>query len=260
MTSPEEQVAIRDAATVVILRDGPGGPETFMLRRNRRTVFGPGAHVFPGGAVDRADAAADMLACCDGLDDAGASAQLGIPAGGAAFWIAAIRECFEEAGVLLATDDQGRPLPPDIDLSAERAALNAGQTTLRDICHQRGLRLPLDRIVYYNHWITPPGEPRRFSTRFFACPAPAGQAAVHDGQETVAGRWLQAAEALALHERGELPMMPPTVLQLRFLAEYPDVAGVMSVLRDIQDVPAVSPTLERDGDGFRVLLSTGRHD
>lgn len=253
-----EEVPVRDAATVVILRDGAAGIETFMLRRNRRTVFGPGAHVFPGGAVD-ADDSGPVAQLCDGLDDARASRRLGIEAGGLSFWIAAIRECFEEAGVLIATDEQGCELAPDRDLGAQRDALNAGTRSLADICREERLRLPLDRIVYYGHWITPAGEPRRFSTRFFACPAPPGQGAAHDGNETVAGCWVRPREALARFEADGFPMMPPTVLQLRFLADYQRVEAVMAVLRGIHRVPTISPRLVGEGKRMRVVLASGCH-
>lgn len=113
-------IPIRDAATVVILRDGEQGIETFLLRRNRRTVFGPGFYVFPGGAVDAADADPALLARCDGLDDARASRWLEIAGGGLAHWVAAVRECFEESGLLLATDREGRELAPERDFTEAR--------------------------------------------------------------------------------------------------------------------------------------------
>lgn len=104
------------------------------------------------------------------------------------------------------------------------------------------------------------GEPRRFSTRFFACAAPAAhEAAVHDGAETVGGGWMRPGEALAAFERGDYPMMPPTVVQLRFLAEQDSVESALSVLAGIKAVPAVTPRLIREGDGFRVLVETGAH-
>ncbi|MDN5936744.1 MAG: NUDIX domain-containing protein, partial [Nitrosospira sp.] len=173
-STPPEEVPIRDAATVIMLRDGAQGLETFMLRRNKRNVFGPGAYVFPGGAVDRADAGPTLRALCDGLDDGEASRRLGIDGGGLAFWVAAIRECFEEAGLLLATQGDGRPVSPARDFRSQRQALNAGSLAMADFCRDQNLRLPLQDIVYYGHWITPVGEPRRFSTRFFACSTPHG--------------------------------------------------------------------------------------
>lgn len=222
---------IRDAATVVLLREGVHGLETFLLRRNRATVFGPGAYVFPGGAVDDADADPDLLARCDGLDDATASRRLGVAHGGLAFWVTAVRECFEESGLLLATDGARRELDPGRDFTAQRAALNAGTLSFVRLCADADLRLPLDRLCYYSHWTTPPGAPRRFSTRFFVCPAPATHdAAVHDGSETVAGGWETPQAALAAFERGNYPMMPPTVAQLRFLADYRSPEAALTAL------------------------------
>lgn len=222
-------VPIRDAATVVLLRDGADGLETFLLQRNGETAFGPGFYVFPGGAVDEADA--DLEGYCDGLDDAEASRCVGVTRGGLALWVAAVRECFEECGLLLATDQSGRDLAASRDLAADRAALNAGSLAFGSFCRQAGLRLSLDRLLYYNHWTTPAGPPRRFSTRFFACAAPQGQdIAIHDGAETVASGWETPHSALAAFKAGDYPMMPPTVAQLRFLANYRSREAALAAL------------------------------
>lgn len=220
-------VPIRNAATVVLLRDGASGLETFLLQRNGATAFGPGNYVFPGGRVDEADAG--LQSYCDGLDDAEASRRIGVARGGLVFWVAAVRECFEECGLLLATDATGAP--PARDLAKDRAALNNGSLDFDDLCRTAGLRLSADRLMYYNHWTTPPGPPRRFSTRFFACAAPDNhEIAMHDGVETVASGWETPQAALAAFDAGEYPMMPPTVAQLRFLADYPGRDAALAAL------------------------------
>lgn len=242
-------VPIRAAATVVLLRDGADGLETFQLRRNRATVFGPGHYVFPGGAVDDADTESDLVARCDGLDDAEASRRIGVSEGGISFWIAAVRECFEECGLLLATDSNGSGFDRGRDLAAERVALNDGTLDFAALCHRADLRFPMNRLFYYTQWITPVGAPRRFATRFFACAAPrANDGAVHDGAETVAGGWVTPAAALAEYHNGDRPMMPPTVTQLLFLSDFADVASALAAIA-VVDVVARGPRLRVDVDG-----------
>ena len=245
-----ENVPIQDAATLLLLRDGArGGLETFMVRRNQRTAFGPGDYVFPGGAVDAADCDPALYARCAGLDDAQASARMSVAENGLAAWIAAIRECFEEAGVLLAEPQQGGldELRPALDTA--RAALHARKTLLAEVCASHGLRLRTDALVYYSHWITPLGPPRRYSTRFFAARLPPAQTAEHDGVETVAGEWITPARALARHADGDFPMILPTVSQLRLFRECANTEQALARVAAIRNVPTVAPHLARDADG-----------
>lgn len=237
---------VRDAATLVLLRDGAAGLETFMLERGSKAAFVPGAHVFPGGAVDAADADPEVYARCDGLDDAAASERLSVSRDGLAYWVAAIRESFEEAGVLLATDAAG-DAPDWRDpalrgrLAEGRRGLNAGETTLAEILVSEGLRLPVSRLRYYGHWVTPPGPPRRYSTRFFAARAPAGQDPTHDGIETVAGGWTTPSHALRCYRRGELSMILPTEMQLQLLRRFPDTETLLAELDAMKRIPKVAP-------------------
>ena len=180
-------VAVRDAATVMLVRDAPAGVEVFMVRRSLRLVFGGGAHVFPGGAVDDADR--DMERWCAGLTDEQASAILGLARGGLAFWVAAVRECFEEAGVLLASGPDGESLALDDPATAERfashrKAVDAGERSLAQVCELEHLRLAADGMHYVSRWITPEGPPRRFDTRFFVCAAPERQTPLHDARRS----------------------------------------------------------------------------
>ena len=171
-------VPLSPAATVMLVRDGAGGLEVFMLRRALGASFAGGVYVFPGGRVDAADHAAELEAICDDLDDGEASAQLGLDRGGLAFWVAAIRECFEEAGVLLArpvdSDDAIRFDDPSTEqrFDAARHAVHSGDRSLVDLCAGEGLRLITGLVQYVSHWITPIGEPKRFDTRFFLALAP----------------------------------------------------------------------------------------
>jgi 8-oxo-dGTP pyrophosphatase MutT (NUDIX family) len=252
-------VAVRDAATVMLVRDSPdaggGGMQVFMLRRNLNSDFVGGAYVFPGGGVDEADRHAELEAVCHGLSDDAASARLGVERGGLAFWVAAIRECFEEAGVLLA-----EPLDLDDPATAERfrrhrKAVDAGERRLVDVCRQEGLRLTVDRVHYFSHWITPEGPPRRYDTRFYVAAAPAHQEPLHDDRETIASLWVRPADALERHRHGELDLIFPTIRNLEALARFDRSADLLDAASRITDVPAIQPRIVRDeGGGTRILL------
>ena len=159
MNQPAEQpdvVPARPAATVLLVRDDdPSGVEVFVLRRTANAVFAADMYVFPGGRVDDVDHAAELEPYCDGLDDATASARLGIDKGGLAYWVAAVRECFEEAGVLLAHRRDGGPLVVD---EADRKAVHAGELSMEQLCKRDDLVLDLSQIRYIAHWVTPVGE------------------------------------------------------------------------------------------------------
>jgi 8-oxo-dGTP pyrophosphatase MutT (NUDIX family) len=217
-------VPVRDAATVMLLRDGADGLEVFMVRRSLRLVFAGGAHVFPGGAVDAADR--DVAGWAVGRTDEDASAVLGVPRGGLAFWVAAVRECFEEAGFLLAVDAAGEFVQLDDPATAERfaehrRAVTSGERSLADICAEEQLRLGLDGMQYVSRWITPEGSPRRFDTRFFVCAAPERQTPVHDATETIAHEWVRPAEVLRRHHEGAVDLMTPTRRSLEWLDSQP---------------------------------------
>jgi len=258
MTDPGG-VVLRDAATVMILRDGDAGVEVFMLKRNLNSDFVGGAYVFPGGAVDPADREVDLEPVCEGRSDVEASRRLGIPAGGLAFWVAAIRESFEEAGVLLAYDDSDRIVDLDdsagVDRWAEhRIAVDNGERQLIDVCHSEGLRLAVDAMHYFGHWITPEGAPRRYDTRFFLAAAPTNQTPLHDDHEVIANEWLRPADGLARVESGELTMMPPTMASLRAVARFTTAADALAAATEITDVPTILPQVIATEGGVRIVL------
>src|SRR5574341_465440 len=182
------------AATMTLVRDAPRGLEVLMLQRSLSLAFMPGVHVFPGGALDAADDSPALRALCVGLDDAAASRMLGLERGGLAYWIAAIREAFEEAGILLAYDARGRIVPLNGTAAeryrAHRRALDAGHRDFTEFVLSEGLRLAVDRLRYFGHWITPVNSPRRYDTRFFLAIAPENQEAWHDERETIAHVWM----------------------------------------------------------------------
>ncbi len=242
-------VPIKPAATVMMVRDaadGGDGIEVFMLRRTGQASFGAGMFVFPGGRVDDVDHADEIAPFCEGLTDVEASAQLGIASGGLAYWVAAIRECFEEAGVLLAARRDGSPLGSAVD---ERHGVHDGSVSMVELCQRHDLVLDLSTTQYVDHWITPIGENRRFDTRFFVTEAPAGQDGAHDDKETVESLWVQPKRALEMHAAGDLMMMPPTIHNLRFLAEHACADDVVAAGAARTEIPCILPKLRTNPDG-----------
>lgn len=234
--------AIRKAATLLLVK--PGRPvEVFMLQRPGRGTF-PNLHVFPGGKVDVADDGLDHR--CQGLDDGEASRDLGLERGGLRYWVTAIRECFEECGVLLAYRPDGSLFAPSDDDEAGRFddyrnAVAGGDLDLQAMLEREGLRLATDRVRYFSHWITPPSAPARFDTRFFITEMPSGQQAVGHRHETVSGSWVTASQALANHEAERWQMIHPTLTTLETVARYPDAESLLQAVaerRHIRDIGA----------------------
>lgn len=244
--------AIRDAATVVLVRDGRDGLEVLLAERARSMRFGPGMYVFPGGAVDAADRALAAGIALGGLSATSACRALGVAAGGLAFWVAAIRECVEEAGILLATA-AGRSVDAEC-VAGVRGALTGGGVGLVRVCRDYELTPAAERLHYLSHWITPPGAPRRFSTRFFIAVAPEGQRAVADGDEITSCRWLTPAAALARHAARELPMMVPTIKQLEFLSAFDTAAAAVAAVRALERVETVAPGSAAEGRAHKARL------
>jgi len=228
-----------------------------MVRRHAGTAF-RGAHVFPGGRVDPSDGAGDS-SWCDGLDHAARQLSDLAPSEAVAFHLAAVRELFEEAGVLLArrlaggdvslaeTDAQQR-------FAEYRGAVHAGGRTLRSIADDESLRIALDALHLFSHWVTPPLpiEGRRFDTRFFMSRVPALQVPAHDNRETTDGVWVTPAEAIARAAKREIVLPPPTWITLRELEHHPTVDSALawaSARRVTRREPAIV-----DEDGERVLV------
>jgi 8-oxo-dGTP pyrophosphatase MutT (NUDIX family) len=249
----------RPAATVVVLRDGPAGPEVFMVRRHQGTAFMGGAHVFPGGRVDAADGDADA-GWCDGLDHAAGQLDQLPRAEAISYHVAATRELFEEAGVLLARHPDGDfvSLAAAADherLKAERSRVHGGTTTLRTVIEREGLRLALDTLVLFAHWVTPPIDSRQFDTRFFMTRVPPHQTPAHDDRETTHSLWVRPAEAIAQAGRDEIVLPPPTWSTLRELEPFASVQDALAWARARTVVRRMPKAMERDG--HRMLLLPG---
>jgi 8-oxo-dGTP pyrophosphatase MutT (NUDIX family) len=244
----------RDAATVILVSDRPD-LHVLMLERTRRAVFGPGATVFPGGAVDPGDQAAGVVQRIVGIDDAAASAAQGLAQGGLGFRVAAVRECFEEAGILLARDAaSGRPAEHDDGLAAARADLNAGSLAFGDLLLTNDLVFDASELRVFSHWLTPQGAPRRYNTWFFVAPAPVGEEGTHDDNELVASEWIRPADALARHASGHIDLIFPTEMSLRALSRYDNSHDLLRDLDAVERHANGQPAVVIDGTGQRVAL------
>jgi 8-oxo-dGTP pyrophosphatase MutT (NUDIX family) len=241
-----EPVAARDAATVMLLRTGTAGLEVYMLRRQASMAFAAGMSVFPGGSVDARDADEDVAWAGPDAQEWG-RVLAAPPAQARALVCAAVRETFEESGVLLAGESPGTVVadPTTDDWERDRNALLDRSLSLAELLARRHLVLRSDLLRSWSRWITPVIEPRRYDTRFFAAALPAGQRTRDVGGEASAVAWIQPAEALAAGRRGELALMPPTMVSL---TELSAAGALQTVLTGPREVAPIIPELHlREG-------------
>jgi glyoxylase-like metal-dependent hydrolase (beta-lactamase superfamily II)/8-oxo-dGTP pyrophosphatase MutT (NUDIX family) len=233
---------VRLAASLVLLRQPPSGAmEVLMMLRPDRGADDQrsNAAVFPGGVLDARDRAAH--ACCLGADDAVLSRRLGLAEGGLDYAVAALRETFEEVGLLLACCPDGSPPTPGQQAQARawRLPLHRGEAGMAELCAALDLRLDLRGLVYSGHWLTPPGTPKRFDTRFFTVAAPADQQAEPDGSEATAALWLAPQQALAPAQG--LKLLPVTRRTLAELGGFASPAQALAHYAARESVPLVMP-------------------
>ncbi|MBP7661504.1 MAG: MBL fold metallo-hydrolase [Burkholderiaceae bacterium] len=242
---------LRTAATVVVMRDSPSGIEVLLLRRAERGDHSSGAWVFPGGVLDAQDR--DCAAFCGTLDDAAASASMGLTEGGLDYYVAAIRECFEEAGLLLASGADGHLLSLAGEIGTEmgpwRSRLHRGEATMAQFCSHFGLTLATDRLAYFSRWVTPAIRAKRWDTRFFFAIAPTEQESAHDEIELVEQLWLTPADAIARSE--SLKLLNPTRYTLETLSGFATTAEMMAHARTPRTVALPMP---RIADGPQGML------
>ncbi len=236
----------KPSATILLVRDGARGLEVFMVQRHHQIDFATGAMVFPGGKVDEADADPALAALVDGA----ASAEE------RAIRVAAIRETFEEAGVLLARPRGARELVSAARLAElearHRKALQAGERSMRELALAEDLSLATDLLVPFAHWITPVFMPKRFDTHFFLVAAPPDQLALHDGGESVDSVWTRPADAQAEQAAGRRTIIFPTLMQVQKLGRSERVADALRAARSVP-VVTVLPRIEERPTG-RVLV------
>jgi len=242
----ESPAPAKPSATILLVRDRSAGLEVFMVQRHHRIDFATGAMVFPGGKVDPEDHDPRVRALARGLD--------GLDGEAAALRAAAIRETFEECGVLLA-----RPCGEDALIGADRLAgieerwraeLQADRASIGELAETEGLELAGDLLVPFAHWITPEFMPKRFDTWFFLVPAPEDQVALHDGEESVDSVWITPAAAQEERRTGRRTIIFPTLVNLRKLGESVNVADAIVRARSATPV-CVLPRIERAPDGRR---------
>jgi 8-oxo-dGTP pyrophosphatase MutT (NUDIX family) len=243
--SEDEPTPVRDAATVVLLRDGSDGLEAWLLTRVSEMVFAAGMTVFPGGRVDHADPqlpfatdACAAIATRFGCDETLARALVG----------AAVRETFEETGVLLTV--------PGAQLAQARADVEAGRTSFGALLREHGLAVDVDAVRPWARWVTPPNEVRRYDTRFFVAALPPDAEALDVTSESSVASWVGVRDALAEAERGERLMLPPTLFTLTSLLPFPKVADVLAAADD-RPLDAVRPSLHFVGDDIVAELPDG---
>jgi 8-oxo-dGTP pyrophosphatase MutT (NUDIX family) len=253
MSGKSPGASIQDASTVIVLREADDGLETFMVCRHHRSGFMGGAHVFPGGKVDEADLdpgwgarverPAEEIA--ERLGEADALIARGL-------LVAAVRETFEEAGVLLAKTAGGA------DLDTIRARLREGASFL-GLADEIDLKIDPMMLAPYARWVTPEIESRRFDTRFYVAVLPEGQGASHDGTETTSAVWLRPAHAIEDMRTGRIKLAPPTVRTLKWLAEFDDAESVIAAALS-RKPPLVRPrVVARDGGWFLALPGDPEH-
>ncbi|WP_170323697.1 NUDIX hydrolase [Cryptosporangium phraense] len=241
---------MRDASTTILLRDAPGGLEAYLLVRSTALRAFAGLTVFPGGSVDPGDHVPE--GSWRGPDPAQwpLSADAGLSR---ALVTAAVRETFEEIGVLLAEPAGDTPFPGADELAEDRADLEAGDTTLPDLLARRGLVLRTDLLRPWTHWITPEAEKRRFDTRFFVAGLPAGQEPQEPSGEATRGLWMSPADALTAVTAGEFGMLPPTASTLLGLTEFGTLADVFAAAEG-RPIRPIRPTYFGPPDGPRIEL------
>ena len=228
-----------------------------LLQRHRESKFAAGDYVFPGGKVEVGDNPPDAARWCAGLEPAAAAATLGTDVETAlAYWIGAIRETFEETGVLLAYDRAGGPARMDAaPYDDYRRACQVEPAAFWEMVRAEKLTLATDRLMYLAHWITPEESPLRFDTRFFAAETPAGQEAIGDGEEIIDVRWLAPAEALLAAKRGEISLRNPTVRNIELFTGAGSATEALARLHG-RVIPTIRPRVVVK-DGARHVLMPG---
>ncbi|MFK0141347.1 NUDIX hydrolase [Streptomyces murinus] len=251
-------VSPKRAATVLLLKDTEAGPAVHMLRRRASMAFAGGAYAYPGGGVDPRDD--DTRIRWAGPPRASWAERLGVDEAGAqAIVCAAVRETYEEAGVLLAGPDPDTVVGDTTgdDWEADRAALVAREQSFAEFLHRRGLVLRSDLLGAWARWITPEFESRRYDTWFFAAVLPAGQRTRNASTEADRTVWIRPAEAAAGYDRGELLMMPPTIAALRELLPHGTAAEALAAAAARELTPVQATARLRDGE---IVLSWPGHE
>ena len=252
----------KKAATVILLRDKKTeGFEVFLLKRHEKSSFMGGNFVYPGGRVDQDDGSLEICSLAKGMTFDDAQTILGGTFSreeSFAHWIAAIRELFEEAGILLAYDHKGNLFQTRSRDDQERflnyrGLLQKGKISLCELAQREKLLLALDELYYYAHWITPEARSERFDTRFFLAQYPIGQEASHDQKETTAGIWITPRKALEENLKGEVMLSPPTLKTLEDLSRLKSIEEVLYSLKE-REIRPILPILTKISCGPLIIF------
>lgn len=212
----------------------------------------PGAHLFPGGAVDKADRLPRAAGICDGRSEEEASAVLGVASGGLSWWVAGLRECFEEAGILLAS----KVLPAAVleRLRHRRREIEVAPGAFVDACRRERVTLAAGSVHPLSHWVTPLGAPRRYDTWFFVAWCPPDQEPAPDGREIVEAAWFSPADSLAKHAAGELDLLLPTVENLKQLCAFPSTPALLAWAAQPRVIEPICPRVHHTPGGPEIVL------
>ena len=243
----------------MIVRDSDIGVQVFMMKRSLRSSFG-GIWVFPGGILEDQDQDIAKKNYCNGIDEKKAKAILNYDQESLTYWIASLRETFEETGALIANRDNNSFFTPTedeaINLERLRSDLNNGKISFISILKQLKLKIALERLIYISHWITPDVETKRYTTRFFLTSLNQEVSMTHDDLEGTDSKWIGINEALEAHKAGRISLIMPTIKNLESISSYKNTQEMISAKNAIKakDIPAIEPKFFKENGQWKGLL------
>ena len=243
----------------MIVRDSDIGVQVFMMKRSLRSSFG-GIWVFPGGILEDQDQDIAKKNYCNGIDEKKAKAILNYDQESLTYWIASLRETFEETGALIAIRDNNSFFTPTedeaINLERLRSDLNNGKISFISILKQLKLKIALERLIYISHWITPDVETKRYTTRFFLTSLNEEVTMTHDDLEGTDSKWIGINEALEAHKAGRISLIMPTIKNLESISSYKNTQEMISAKNAIKakDIPAIEPKFFKENGQWKGLL------
>ena len=252
-------VTPRTAATVILMRTAAGGSvETFLLKRHEASAFMGGSFVYPGGSVEPGDKDKSILPYCRSLPFNTSAPEKVDEDELLGYRVCALRELFEEAGILLARRISGElctadPVPDGDRLAAYRGQIDQDEISMTELAKRENLVYDFDQLVYVDRWITPEARHIRFDTRFYLAFCPEGQHASSDQKETVQGLWMSPREAIDANLRGSIALSPPAVETLEMLAPFETRSSLLGFLED-REPRTVLPILTKATDGPVILF------
>lgn len=243
----------------MIVRDSDIGVQVFMMKRSLRSNFG-GIWVFPGGILEDQDQDIAKKNYCNGIDEKKAKAILNYDQESLTYWIASLRETFEETGALIAKRDNNSFFTPTedeaINLERLRSDLNNGKISFISILKQLKLKIALERLIYISHWITPDVETKRYTTRFFLTSLNEEVTMTHDDLEGTDSKWIGINEALEEYKAGRISLIMPTIKNLESISSYKNTRQMISAKNAIkaEDIPAIEPKFFKENGQWKGLL------